>query len=690
MKGQIQYTWKCPPWVAQNYCRIKRNKPFVSFEIKNLPKKDEIKYDTLYEIKCDVTINKVIKANFIGFFVIYSQKSLSNYLNFTIYNDTSISYGSDVNFKILFENELPKVIKDNILINWSINSTESVSKNGFNYPDIYFKFQEKLEGMYNLTCTLTYRNGTFAQKTVSRSKLFNLPSPPKIGFLETYPDFLITLTNKKLSLFSSKFSTEEDSTGESFKYQYFYRNVFGEFLRIVNKKNFTNQAVFDLVPITDQVRVGVNYEGDSFVFKDEDLTVSLNNVIDYNKIKDISIIFDVEKAILYLEAYSINLRFHILEKQQANKIALEIINILKEILEKKNDISSKKIIYNNKDKIGTILEAVSFKLLNLNDENIKLFEEIMGIMIKVSFEINKEDYFNEESSNNYLRFYDNLLKLKINSNTLNDIDLTINEIFKDLLTKSFRGVPKGMCKFADLIKVNIMGLTVDNIFLKNDVIYVENLIENKNNALNPVFLENYSKNYELQKSRSEKRKSSALIPKEIINKFSNDFIIIIKQYKNWNNVTSFELRKDSDEWYSLSNDLIEARFINEVRMEKNYSDNISDNYEYFQYIENKTLSTDSQTLILNFTYSHEKIKEGDIILNKTSCIKINNDQEDQIFRYFDLIDYECNTWFDFTNGIIQCECDSSGLYTISYNNQFEYRRKSIQFPQTNDSICTYN
>lgn len=672
------------------------NRPYISFEIKDLQKTDKLKYDTLYDIQVDVLANKINKAKYFGFFVIYKQKSFKNYLNFNIFNSTNIAYGSDINFEIFFENQLKSnVIKDNILINWKINATNTVAKNGFNLPDILLNFANELFGNFNLTCTITYRKGTFAEKTLSKSIFFEIPAPPQIGNLESYPDHLVTLSNKRLTLQASKFISEEDPTGESFKYQYFYKNIFSEFMSIVNNKDLTNQVIFDIVPITNMIRVGIIYKGDSLVYKEKNLTVTLNTVLNYDKITDI-VVFEVEKTIIELEAYSLNLRHHSINPNTGNKYAINILNKVKNLIETRNDTASQNIIFANKDKIATILEAASFKIINY-EENKGLFSTIIEDLIKIT-KILKNDFFNHKKANNFLRYFDNILRLRQTSNNFSNMDLTVIKNFNELIFKSFRGVTKGDYKIANLNKINIMGTTIDNKFLKNDIIYIEGMSKDKHNYLSPIFLENFSDLYLKENvNKYDSTKISTLIPNSVVDHFTNDFIVIIKQYKNWNKI-KIEDFVDKNEWFSVSTDLMEVRFINEIRVDnnkngtdnatKNVVDNTIHNYDDFIFAENSSLYTDSNTLILNFTYAKENFKEynkENKVFNNTSCIEIKTDKI-KFDKDTDLNEDKCNTWFDYEKGIIQCECDTAGLYTVAFNDKFKYKRKPIQFPQTSDSI----
>ena len=84
------------------------------------------------------------------------------------------------------------------------------------------------------------------------------------------------------------------------------------------------QVIFDLVPITNSFRVGVNYKGESMVYKSKNIKVTLNTVLEYNKI-DYILVYEVEKAILLLEAYSLNLRHHSISKETGDGIATAIL-----------------------------------------------------------------------------------------------------------------------------------------------------------------------------------------------------------------------------------------------------------------------------------------------------------------------------------------------------------------------------
>ena len=61
-----------------------------------------------------------------------------------------------------FKNKLnPNTIKDNVAIDWNINTTSAKFINGFSLPDFRIKFTDKLSGVFNLTCSIFYRNNTY-------------------------------------------------------------------------------------------------------------------------------------------------------------------------------------------------------------------------------------------------------------------------------------------------------------------------------------------------------------------------------------------------------------------------------------------------------------------------------------------------------------------------------------------------
>ena len=82
------------------------------------------------------------------------------------------------------------------------------------------------------------------RKDYQKANFLIFQLPPQIGILESYPDYLITLIKERLTLQISKLIPEEDLTRSSFKYQYFNKNIFDEYLRIINKNDLSNSSYF--------------------------------------------------------------------------------------------------------------------------------------------------------------------------------------------------------------------------------------------------------------------------------------------------------------------------------------------------------------------------------------------------------------------------------------------------------------
>lgn len=709
----MKYIWTCPSWVPFKTCNIRINKPLITSDLKAITDKQYIKTDSLYDVKVQVLAGGVSKAAYRGFFIVYSQPNFNSYFNFTIKNSSVLSYNDELNIGMVFQNNIfPTVIKENIQIKWDLNTKLVNSINGYSLPDYRIKF-DGVSGNFNLTCTIFYRNNTLAQKTLSKYFLISIPEPPSIGRLDAYPQYSLTLSDTRINLIASNFIFKEDPNRKNFRYEYFYRNIFGEYLWIINKEYIPNQLTLRLMPITDSIKVKCFYDpnSNSNVETYMNLTVKINSLVDYNQIDNI-FPYDIENALNLLEAYALNLRNHKLANNTADFFSRKILDKLYTVVNT-NKTNSKGIIHFNNEKVGTILESISLKFQSYIQISEK-FNFIVNKIMSIASELGEDFNFSLFYCNNYLRALDNLLNINPSNIKLAKVDLTILENYKILLMKAFREITKGSYKLANLNNVNIFGLTVDTKFLKNDIIYSNDESLNPYNSKSPVFFGDYSNIYiNGTKPISDLQKLSITIPNKIIESFANDFILIIKQYTDWNPVITEPSNYTDDNWYCVSSDIIEVTFVdilpkNISQSNKSLNNSIISNSS--QIINNSTNSSaqnettdpiydgqkeyqinekigdvDSNFVVINFTLSQ---KYSAKILNFTSCVSISYDI-DEIKNLHYIYDYKCNTWFDFKNNLIQCECDGPGYYSVAYNPKFKYNRQHIQFPQTSDSIGKY-
>lgn len=710
--GTMKYIWTCPSWVPFNSCNIRINKPLIKIDLKAMADKQYIKTDSLYDVKVQVLSGGVSKASYRGFFLVYSQPNFNSYFNFTIQNSTILSYNEDLNFAMDFKNKLhSQIIKENILIQWNINTTQASFLNGFSLPEFRVKFVNTY-GTFNLTCSIFYRNNTFAQKSLSKSYIFSIPNPPNTGILEAYPTYAITMTNTKINLVASNFIFEDDPLNTNFRYDYLYKNIFGEYLWIINKYDNPNQLSRSLIPITDSVKVECFYDHPNSISKVQaiaNLTIKMNSLLDYNKIDDI-FIYDVENTILSLEAFSLNLRNHTMSRNSADTFARKIVNKLYELISKNNKTEARELIHLNNDKVATILEAVSLRFTNYTQIS-TVFNNIINEILTIASENKDDSAFNLFYCNNFLRAMDNLLNINPSNINLAKVDFKIIENYKILLMKSFREIPKGSYKMANLQNINVFGVTVDSKFLKNDIIYVNDETLNPFKTRNPIFLNDYSSIYlSGEAAPSIVDKISVTFPNKIIEIFDNDFILLVKHYTMWNPVVNEPSNYTDDNWYAVSSEIIEIVFVDINPKNISYIKPVTQNstvknssgifnvktinnvtfYETSKdekdYQINESIYFDSELAIFNFTL----LKKFSLkLLNYTSCVKISKEpiKEENLHMIDDM---ECNTWFDYKNNIVQCECDSPGFYSVAYNPKFKYNRKSIQFPQTSDSIGNYS
>jgi len=705
--GTMKYIWTCPAWFPFNSCNIRINKPLIKLDLKTIADKQYIKSDTLYDVKAQVLSGGISRAAYRAFFIVYSQPSFNSYFNFTIKNHSYMSYDQDLNFGMEFNNNLhSQIIQNNIQIKWNINTTQAVFLNGFSLPEFSVKFVNT-SGTFNISSTIFYRNDTFAQKTLTKSYIFSIPTPPNTGILEVYPSYAIAMSNTRINLLASNFIFEDDPLNTNFLYEYFYRNVFSEYLWIMNKYKNPNQITRSLIPITDSIKVECFYDKNSLskVQATANLTIKMNSLLDYDKVDEI-FIYDVENTILLLEAYSLNLRNHTMAKNTADFVARKILNKLSDLISKNNKTEARTIIHLNNDKMATILEAISLRFINYTKIETN-FKNIINQIMIIAVENNDDLAFNLYYCNNFLRALDNLLQINFFNINLAKLDFKILENYKLLVMKMFREIPKGAYKFANLNNMNLFGLAVDSKFLKNDIVYINDESLNPYNLKSPIFFADYSSLYVSgHKSKSVLDKISVTIPNIIIESFDNDFILLIKHYTNWNPIVKEPANYTENNWYAVISDIIEVVFIDinykNISIVKLLPQNttvknssgvfnvtIMKNVTIYEtskdkkdYALNEEIGLESQLATLNFTMA---INYSLNILNYTSCVKITrysiNGQ-----NILQIDDKECNTWFDYKNNIIQCECDTPGYYTVGYNPKYKYNRKPIQFPQTDDSI----
>ena len=610
-----------------------------------------------------------------------------------------------------FKNKLnPNTIKDNVAIDWNINTTSAKFINGFSLPDFRIKFTDKLSGVFNLTCSIFYRNNTFAYKKLSRSFIFTIPDPPNVGTLDVFPNYSVTLSETKINLIAEKFLFEDDPKRKNFSYQFFYKNYFGEFLWIRNIYDNPNQITYESLPITDQIKVMVYYNQKSSVETTKNITVQVNSILDYNEI-DTIFVYSVEQAIIKLELFAINLRSHVMTQSSADTFSIKVINKLYDIFNLNNAETAIIILYNNIEKIGTILEAATLKLKNYSAVSKSILYVIENTLI-LSMIGEDETFFNQYYCNNFLRALDNLISIKPITENLESTDIKILLTYKNLIRQSFYNIPKGAYKLANLDNIDILGITIDQKFLKNDMVYFNNDLINPYNTPKPIFFQQYDDIYRKDAPKLYSYEVLSInIPVNIINYMQNDFIILFKNYIKWNKVISdTPANYTKDSWYPVTPDIIEVEIIDIKLVERNITNsNKTFLYRNLQvsnsttnstitnktiqntntistmgYVFNENIYIPSGFVVINFTMKNKFSLD---ILNKTSCVRIF--PENNTKGLHEIYDDYCNTWFDYENNIIQCECDEPGIYSIGYNPYFKYLRKHIQFPQTADSIGNF-
>lgn len=714
--GTIQYIWTCPSWVPFTNCNIRINKPYININLNAIADKQYIMYDVLYNVKADVLVNKIKKSTFYGFFVLYSQPNFNSYFNFTVTNSTDISFNDEINFKMEFVKKLnSKTIKENVLIQWNINTTQALFINGFSLPDFRVKFTNT-SGYFNLTCTIYYRNNTFAKKSLSKSIFFSIPTPPKVGTLEVYPDYLIAFSGTRVNMIAKNFVYEDDPQNNNFQYIYFYLNPFNEYLTIVNKNDNPNQLSRIIMPITEKIKVMCYFNDLSYVEAEANISVKMNSLIDYNKIDDI-FVYEVENAIILLETYALNLRKHRLAKATAENYGIKIQNKLIQIIKLNKNNIARTIIFNNIDKVATIMEAASYTFIDYKQINTN-FTFLVAEIMAIADENNQVSVFSTYYTNNFIRALDNLLTITPASFYLAEIDITPLKDYYELFLKSFRDIPKGAYKMANLYNLNIFAITIDAKFLKKDVTYFDDNSVNPFDTISPIFIADNSEIYkQAGVSATNNNNLSVTIPNNVIEFFDNDFVVLINHYVGWNTVLNRNNTFKDDNWYSIHTDFIEVAFvdidiynttsnstkangtasaIHSTAQNKTTSNtstststsNSKSNQKY-KYTANDKIFVPSGLIVINFTMKGNPETNNFTlgIYNKTSCVKVEKDTNSQ--GVHEIYEDACNTWFDYVNNIIQCECDFPGIYSIAFNPQFKYLRKSIQFPQTDDSIGKY-
>ena len=710
LNGTVNYVWTCPGWVPFDSCNQRSNKPVITVNGSQILQ-DYFMSDILYDVSVKVLVDKLEYIKMVGFCVVYSQKSINSYFDFKIANMTQIGYNLPMKHEIQFINQVEReALKNDLLIKWSVDKVDVVLMNGDSLP--MFLFPSLISDTeYTITCELTYRKNTKVETKITKSEKIIIYAPKYLLDLIVEPDKGIFSSKFKLTA-KIKNKIEADTENYVKRYQYFYLNPSGDYVLIENKDDMGDTYRPRIIPPTESIKVRTYYNSSSY--NEEYLTVSITNDINFDFFSSIQSIFedDIEDALLQLEAYSLNFRKpfeypNIKDIPAIAKLFIQKLTAVLNVSKKSQALSD--LLNNNLNKVGNILEGFITQMSSI--EAVSDFINIFVFILDFVKKYNNYKILTDVSCHNFVRAYDNLIELFPKDAQLFSQELGIFDSAHKLIAYTMLFVELGIEKHYNLKNIAIIGTRINTLYLKNNITYEFQQRVNDYSISDESRDEIYRSVQEDEEQIQERRnlqddeesadvpKTSVVVSSVFLNEKILDGTLQIFYFRNLNYETNVEYLKATKK-LALTQDLLQVKMLNitkyviieEIKKANNVtssstesSSKTTQNITYT--IERKEtpvteynfIEFNNETFVtINFTMPDSFNRD---ILNKTTCILV-----DEEFEMGDDEEAVCNTWFDFTNKIIQCECDKTGMYTVIYNPLFKYLRKRIQFPQLNDSI----
>jgi hypothetical protein len=266
LNGTVNYVWQCPAWVPFETCNQRSNRPIIKVD-GNLILQEYFLGDLLYDVSVKVLVDKVEYVKMIGFCIVYTQRNLTSFFDFTISNMTQIGYNLPLKHRIDFVNDIDReALKNDLTIKWNINRTDIELVNRDALPVFIVNPESNSYGGYNVTCQLTYRKGTKVETTFQKNTVVYINPPPLGGEFKVVPNTGIFTDKFKLSVEGLRANPEAFiSSDYVIHYQYFYLNPSNEYVLIENMYDLGEVYRPRLIPPTTYLKVRVHYDPNSFV-----------------------------------------------------------------------------------------------------------------------------------------------------------------------------------------------------------------------------------------------------------------------------------------------------------------------------------------------------------------------------------------------------------------------------------------
>lgn len=318
------------------------------------------------------------------------------------------------------------------------------------------------------------------------------------------------------------------------------------------------------------------------------------------------------------------------------------------------------LLFNNINKISNILEAISYRNVYY-PTLINLITNVTNNLFYLSLSLNYTSIFSTLESNNLMRAYDNIISQLNDTDTFSNTDILENfELIKSYLGTN---LDIGQEKVYQMKNFQFNAVNIQAFKIVKDYIFSVNNKQNVNKSVsifpNPSL---YDLNHD-SSSLYSTQYDQCIIPLKTIKLINNSNIIVeIAHYnKDLTGIINSTVRS-----------IVSTSFyIQFILFDKNN-------------ITQPKINTDSQAAIINFTLPITFASLGYKLLLNATCVNI-----DVITGIAD--GSICNTWFDYTYNIIQCECDTTGFFTVVTSSNFVNTRIWGQFHQTQENLCkSYN
>ena len=691
LSGTVSYVWTCPTWVPFTSCNPRINKPKITVD-GGMIDASNFGGDLTYDVTVNILVNRILYTTMQGFVVVYSQLSPTNFFSFYVQNYTELTYNSPMKFEIKFFNQIDRdIILNDVYINWGINRTDVQLMNGNNLPTFIVSPDTNGSGGYNITCTVTYRKGTRVETSIMNSTSVYVTPPELKGIFTVNPLGGIFTTKFRLTVTGVAIDSNAALDGSFVNtYQYFYLNPSNQYSRIAYLPDLFSDYTPKIIPPTNSLKARVFYDGDSYYELTQSVSILPSSNFDYiTNINDI-FVYDTSGALLELEAYALN--FKIVQYSDQINMPVIIAQFNQKLIDilttaKQNTILSK-TVNDNIPRIGNIIEGYTSQMTSLTDFTpyITLFNTVFDY---AKYYGNYATFSSPESVN-FILAANNLISIYQKNSSINPGILDLLSIMNNMFAYSVNNIDLSFERYFKFNNIEVVGTTVNTLYLKNDITYNFNSNSQDNSSSGEISrLDLYTSNSATQKSLRNLQGSGSDVTVDvnstILNSQTLDGTVQAFYFSSMYNYYYTNLQNSSSR-VAVVPGLIQVSFLNNTRYQvvtiynTTSNNNITtSNTNVTSVQEYVSLKFNNESLlVINFTLPYTLNPD---YINKTTCILIDTQANSP-----DAQEAICNTWFDFTNNIIQCECDQMGMYTVVYNPNFKYLRKNIQFLQLSDTI----